>query len=47
MDNINVNDFRRLLEILADPREPDYREVEELAERNGFAFNERGEVMEK
>lgn len=44
---IRADDFRRLLEILADPREPDYCEVEELAERNGFMFNERGEVVEK
>lgn len=39
-------DFKRLLAMIADSREPDYREVEEIANRNGFYFDENGDVKE-
>jgi len=39
-------DFARLLEIIADPRQPDYSEVEAIAERNGFVFDDKGNVVE-
>lgn len=39
-------DFKRLLAMIADNREPDYREVEEIAKRNGFYFDEKGDVKE-
>lgn len=39
-------DFKRLLAIIADSREPDYSEVERIAERNGFYFDEKGNVRE-
>ncbi|MEK5323341.1 hypothetical protein [Aeribacillus sp. FSL M8-0254] len=40
-------DFKRLLAIIADSREPDYSEVEHIAERNGFYFDEKGNVREE
>ena len=39
-------DFKRLLAIIADPREPDFEEVEEIAERNALYFDDNGEVRE-
>ena len=39
-------DFKRLLEIIADAREPDFEEVEKIAKRNGLAFDDNGEVKE-
>lgn len=39
-------DFKRLLAMIADNREPDYREVEEIAKRNGLKFDNNGEVKE-
>lgn len=40
-------DFKRLLEIIADPREPDYSEVEEIANRNALYFDDDGSVKEE
>lgn len=37
-------DFKRLLAIIADVREPDYSEVEAIAKRNGFYYDDKGEV---
>lgn len=39
-------DFKRLLAIIADAREPDYSEVERIATRHGLYFDENGEVRE-
>ena len=39
-------DFKRLLAIIADAREPDYSEVEAIAKRNGFYYNDKGEVRD-
>ncbi len=39
-------DFKRLLAIIADAREPDYSEVEALAAKYGLYFNDIGEVKE-
>jgi len=40
-------DFHRLLEIIADEKEPDYSEVEAIAKRHAFYYGEKGDVMEK
>lgn len=40
-------DFKRLLEIIADPREPDYAEVEAIAERHALYFDDNGVVKEE
>lgn len=40
-------DFKRLLEIIADPREPDYAEVEAIAERHALYFDDEGAVKEE
>ncbi len=40
-------DFKRLLAIIADDREPDYSEVEQLATKYGLYFNDVGEVKEE
>lgn len=39
-------DYARLLEIIADKRDPDYEEVEKLANRYRFYFDESGKVNE-
>ena len=39
-------DFKRLLAIIADVREPDYSEVERLAEKYDLYFDEKGNVRE-
>lgn len=39
-------DFKRLLAIIADVREPDYSEVERLAEKYDLYFDEKGNVKE-
>ncbi len=39
-------DFKRLLTIIADVREPDYSEVEAIATKYGLHFNDIGEVKE-
>ena len=39
-------DFKRLLEIIADPREPDYAEVEAIAERHALYFDDDGAIKE-
>ena len=39
-------DFKRLLAIIADAREPDYSEVEAIAKRNGFYYDDKGEVRD-
>lgn len=39
-------DFKRLLAIIADVREPDYSEVEAIAKRNALYFDEVGAVKE-
>ena len=39
-------DFKRLLAIIADVREPDYSEVEAIAKRNGFYYDDKGEVKD-
>jgi len=39
-------DFKRLLEIVADKREPDYEEVEAIAKRNAMYFDDYGTVRE-
>ena len=39
-------DFKRLLAIIADTREPDYSEVERLAEKYDLYFDEKGIVKE-
>jgi len=40
-------DFKRLLAIIADSREPDYVEVERIAKRHGLYYDEKGEVKEE
>jgi hypothetical protein len=44
-----IQDFKsvtkRLLEIVADQREPDFAEVEELAAKVGFKYNDHGQVV--
>lgn len=40
-------DFKRLLEIIADKREPDYEEVEAIAERNAMYFDDYGTVKHR
>lgn len=44
-DNIK-RDYTRLLEIIADVREPDYEEVEELAGKYRLYFDDSGNVKE-
>jgi len=44
-DNIK-RDYMRLLEIIADAREPDYGEVEVLANKYRMYFDEHGAVKE-
>ena len=39
-------DFKRLLAIIVDAREPDYSEVERLAEKYDLYFDEKGNVKE-
>lgn len=39
-------DFARLLEIITDVREPDFEEVEALANKYRFYFDETGEVKQ-
>lgn len=39
-------DFKRLLAIIADVREPDYSEVERLAEKYDLYLDEKGNVKE-
>lgn len=39
-------DFKRLLAIIADAREPDFSEVEALAAKYGLYFDEKGNVKE-
>lgn len=39
-------DFKRLLAIIAGVREPDYSEVEAIAKRNGFYYDDKGEVKD-
>jgi len=39
-------DFKRLLEIIADPREPNFAEVERLAKRHALEFDDRGRIKE-
>ena len=39
-------EMKRLLEIVVDAREPDYSEVEAIAKRNGFEFDDKGNVKE-
>ena len=39
-------DFKRLLAIIADVREPDYYEVERLAEKYELYFDDEGNVKE-
>lgn len=39
-------DFKRLLEIISDPREPDYAEVEAIAERHALYFDDNGAIKE-
>ena len=39
-------DFKRLLAIIADVREPDYAEAEEIARRNGFYYDDNGGVKD-
>ena len=39
-------DYMRLLAIIADAREPDYSEVEQLAAKYGLYFDENGQVKE-
>ena len=39
-------DFKRLLAIIADKQEPDYAEVEAIAKRNGFYYDDKGEVKD-
>ena len=39
-------DFKRLLAIIADVREPDYSEVERLAEKYDLYFDDKGIVKE-
>lgn len=40
-------DFKRLLAIIADVREPNYSEVEEIAKRNALYFDDNGAVREE
>ena len=44
-DNIR-KDYARLLEVIADSREPDFEEVEQLANKYRFYYNENGTLME-
>lgn len=44
-DNIR-KDYARLLEIIADEREPDYEEVEQMANKYRMYFDEHGELKE-
>lgn len=39
-------DFKRLLAIIADPREADYSEIEKIAAKYGLYFDENGAVKE-
>ena len=39
-------DFKRLLAIIADDGEPDYSEVERLAEKYDLYFDDKGNVKE-
>lgn len=39
-------DFKRLLAVIADKHEPDYAEVEAIAKRNGFYYDDKGEVRD-
>ncbi|HET7616078.1 MAG TPA: hypothetical protein VFK27_03890 [Bacillales bacterium] len=40
-----ISDIGRLLTMIADAREPDFDEVERIAKRNGFAFNNEGALV--
>src|SRR5699024_1749983 len=45
--NYNIRkDYARLLEVIADSREPDFEEVEQLANKYRFYYNENGTLME-
>lgn len=39
-------DFKRLLTIIADVRGSDYAEAGEIARRNGFYYDDKGEVKD-
>lgn len=39
-------DFKRLLAIIADAREPDFAEIEHIAAKYGLYFDENGVVKE-
>jgi len=39
-------DFKRLLEIIADAREPDFAEVEQIAKSHALYFDDKGDVKE-
>ncbi len=39
-------DFKRLLGIIADSREPNYSEVEQIAEKYDLYFDDKGNVKE-
>jgi len=39
-------EFARLLEIIVDAREADFDEVQAIAKRNGFVFDDEGRVVE-
>lgn len=40
-------DFKRLLAIIADVREPDFDELQEIAARHGLYFDDNGAVREE
>ncbi|WP_181349416.1 hypothetical protein [Thalassobacillus sp. CUG 92003] len=44
--NLSRQDFANLLRYLSSPEEPDFAEVEEIAERNGFYFAADGVLWE-
>jgi len=39
-------DLRKILEMIASVDEPDYAEVERIANRNGFVFAEDGSLVD-
>lgn len=46
-DGVVMGDYKRLLEIVADPREPDLEEVVILANKYGWYFDEYGVLQEQ
>ena len=40
-------DFKRLLAIIADAREPDFSEVEQIVAKYGLYFDDNGNVKEE